>query len=236
MFAPTNFAPLQALLFGHFRACGGPNERARELLALVGVGNFRVDAVWLKFFERMLAAPELAPHQVRPLADYVAFKRFRCEERERFSLSAHSIPALLTQMGRWHAALRGANFRYASGVDPNERWASRIGAPAFEGTWEQGEYVIAELRSFQELFEEGQRMHHCVASYAQAAARGHVSLWCLRLQHQGREVGRVTIRVTLPQRQIVEARRFANARIQPHELDILTRWAARSGLSVAPGL
>ena len=48
--------------------------------------------------------------------------------------------------------------------------------------------------------------------------------------------GRVTVRVAVDSRQVVEARRFANARIEAHELAILQRWAAQRGLSVASGL
>jgi hypothetical protein len=235
MFAPDHLTPLQALLFGHFRACGGPDAIARELLAHVGK-SFALDAEWLRLFEKLLAAPGLAPDQVRPLVDYVAFRRFRCERRDRFSVAVHSVPSLLKHMAEWHAALRGAAFRRSAGVGLDERWASRIGPSPFEGRWEQGRYVVTELRSFADLYEEGRRMHHCVATYALAAARGTVSIWSLRLGAEEREVGRVTIRVTVHKREVVEARRFANARIEAHERAILERWAAQRGLSVAAGL
>jgi hypothetical protein len=95
---------------------------------------------------------------------------------------------------------------------------------------------VTELRSAKELFEEGQRMHHCVATYTASAGSGTVSIWSLRLKREQREIGRVTVRVAVASREIVEARRFANQKIEPHELRILQRWAAKSGLTLPHSL
>jgi hypothetical protein len=127
-------------------------------------------------------------------------------------------------------AARRFRFRY------DERWPSRFEDEPFEGRCEQGEYSVTELRSARELFEEGQRMHHCVATYTEPASAGVVSIWSLRLSRDAHEVGQVTLRVALSSREFVEARRFANRRIEPHELEIVQRWAKQSGLGVSLGL
>jgi hypothetical protein len=120
--------------------------------------------------------------------------------------------------------------------DYEERWPSRFEDEVFEGNCMQGNYSVSELRSAKELFEEGQHMHHCVATYTEAASTGAVSIWSLRLSRDTREVGRVTIRVALPTRDVVEARRFGNQRVQPHELEIIQGWAKRRGISMPNSL
>jgi hypothetical protein len=100
-----------------------------------------------------------------------------------------------------------------------------------EGTWR-----LDELCSFGQLFEEGRRMHHCVATYAPACLRGDTAIWSLRLEQAGRELARVTLRINRRTRSIVEARRFANRFIEDDELRVLADWARRNRLRVAPAI
>jgi hypothetical protein len=46
----------------------------------------------------------------------------------------------------------------------------------------------------------------------------------------------VTIRVAVADRRVVEARRFANARVDARDLSIITDWASANGLTVSDGL
>jgi hypothetical protein len=147
-----------------------------------------------------------------------------------------SVPAMLRDLERREAARREALVRQQAvhyGAQFDEHWPSRLPADSFEGASEHGNYVIRELRSFRELFEEGQLMQHCVFTYAAAARAGTASIWSLRFTRAGRELGRVTIRVTPGERALVEARRRCNQAIQPHERELLQSWASSQGLSVA---
>jgi len=58
----------------------------------------------------------------------------------------------------------------------------------------------------------------------------------LRFSANGTERSRVTIRVAVAERRVVEARRFANARIDSGALRLITDWASANGLSVVDGL
>jgi hypothetical protein len=241
MLAPTKLAPHQALLFGHLRACGGQDAVVLEILTRVGTRSVVIDPVWLELYEKIARTPDMPAHQVRPLCDYVEYRRFRCERRDHFVLREHGVRSLLKRMEEWHTELRAAafqrqlaarTFRFAF----DERWPSQLTDAELEGDCEHGAFVVTELRSAKELFEEGQRMHHCVATYTASAGSGTVSIWSLRLKREQREIGRVTIRVAVASREIVEARRFANQKIQPHEQRVLQRWAAKSGLTLPQSL
>jgi hypothetical protein len=231
--APAQSPPQQALLYGILRAHGAPVAVRDALLRVTRRRDFTLDAGWLKLFEKIARTPELIAEQVQPLIQYAQLRRL-----ERASLEV-SVPALLRGMERWLAALRDAAVRQRAlehGPQFEQRWAPSQLATGFEGSLEQGDYTLCELRSFRELFEEGQVMHHCVFSYASVAQAGTVSIWSLRITQARREVGRVTVRVVAGERAVVEARRRHNQGIQPHEREVLRSWASRHGLSLASGV
>ncbi|HYQ04412.1 MAG TPA: PcfJ domain-containing protein [Polyangiaceae bacterium] len=233
MLAPAGLNPRDALLFGVLRAIGGRDELVQELLQCSRW--LTLDEVWLKLYEKLLRAPEFPVHQVRPLTDYVRHRRFAHERRELFNLSTHTVRDLLSGMERWHAELRTAAAR-RTGVAFAVAWTSRLRAESLLRPCEHGDFSLAELCSARELFDEGSRMHHCVASYTRSCADGAMSIWSLRFRQNGTESGRVTIRVAVSERRVVEARRFANARIDARDLRIITDWARANGLSVVDGL
>jgi PcfJ-like protein len=231
--APATSSPQQALLYGYLRGHDAPRAVLRELLLVARAGSFDWDETRLKLWEKLARAPRLRAEQVQPLLHYA--------ERCRTEGASLDVPVrvLLCGMERWHALLRDAATRRRAlqfGPQFYERWASRLPCVALEGRCEEGDYALTELRSFHELFEEGQLMHHCVFSYAHAARAGAVSIWSLRLTRAGREVSRVTVRVMTKERVLAEARRRFNAAIEPHERRLLHTWASRQGLEVAPGV
>jgi hypothetical protein len=75
-------------------------------------------------------------------------------------------------------------------------------------------------------------MRHCVVIYAGACIAGTTSIWSLRASDATREVHRVTIRVDVRARQVVEARAFANAPISQAAARMLRRWSERHHLRV----
>jgi hypothetical protein len=235
MAAPAGMRPPQALLFGVLRAIGGRDELVHELL-LCSRWLISLDAVWLKLYEKVLRAPEFPAHQLRPLIDYVRHRRFAHERRATFDLNAYTVAELLDGTARWHAELRTAAAARNSGVAFDATWASRLRAKDVSGTSEHGDFTLAELCSADALFDEGSFMHHCVASYTRSCAEGLMSIWSLRYSGSASLRARVTIRVAVTERCVVEARRFANARIDARDLQIISNWAGESGLSVAEGL
>jgi len=235
MSAPAEMLPHQALLFGLLRAIGGRDELVQELLSY-SRWLISLDAVWLKLYEKVLRAPRFPVHQVRPLIDYVRHRRFAHERRDTFNLNSYTVTELLHGTERWHVELRTAALARSSGIAFDATWAPRLRAEEVSGTSEHDEFSLAELRSGRALFEEGSFMHHCVASYTRSCADGLMSVWSLRYRANGTERGRVTIRVAIAERRVVEARRFANAHIDPRDLRIIREWASGNGLSVVDGL
>jgi hypothetical protein len=231
--ASARLPPQQALLWGCLRANEASRAVRDAVLQATLVRDFVLDQPWLKLFEKMARTPDLPSELVRPLLHYAQVRR-----QEGACLDV-SVPTLLRGMERWHAALRDATVRQRAlqyGAEFDRRWAPSLSDTPFEGSFEHGDFALTELRSFREIAEEGQVMHHCVFTYAHAARAGTVSIWSLRIARAGHEVGRVTVRVVASERAVVEARRRANQLIQPHERELLRSWAQCRGLSLGAGL
>jgi hypothetical protein len=113
------------------------------------------------------------------------------------------------------------------------RWEPLPGVSSFSEERLQESWELSELLCFHELFAEGRAMHHCVASYAQACRSGTTSIWSLRIRRADRETGRVTVRVDVPRRAVVEARRVSNQRIFRAQHRFIERWADESKLDVS---
>lgn len=67
----------------------------------------------------------------------------------------------------------------------NQRTAQRIeqAAQKWNGyAWQSDGLLIRPIRSYRELVTEGQKLKHCVASYAKSYAEGSCKLFCIRRQ------------------------------------------------------
>ncbi len=79
------------------------------------------------------------------------------------------------------------------------------------------------------LLWEGRKMRHCVATYANAVARGRCSIWTVR--KNGRRV--LTVEVRNSTRAIVQVKGHCNRSPSDPERDVLDLWARTADL-VAP--
>ena len=104
--------------------------------------------------------------------------------------------------------------------------AYEAGSDARKAIWR-----FRQIRTGNELFREGQRMHHCVAGYKFACLRGDTSIWSLTSEFP---IGRVNKGVTIEVRKngaIVQCRGFANRLPYGNEVTMVKRWASEHGLT-----
>ena len=135
-------------------------------------------------------------------------------------------------MEDWHRELR------KSQAIGGGAWA---GSPLPDIDYETGSearraiWRFRQIKTGNELFREGQRMHHCVAGYKFACVNGSISIWSLTSEFPIGQVNRgVTLEVTKDGR-IVQCRGFANRLPYANEVTMVKRWAlrARPDLGVA---
>lgn len=159
------------------------------------------------------------------LIDYLQAAKLECHH---FSLKGRSLASLRRKMEEWHRSL--AKQQSIGG----DAWAG-LPIPDCEydsgGSEDPARWHFRQIKTGDDLFAEGQRMHHCVASYKARCMRDEVSIWSVSYEsppavwHRG-----VTLEVRNTQ-EIVQCRGFANRPPLPEERLIVARWADENGLT-----
>ncbi len=91
-------------------------------------------------------------------------------------------------------------------------------------------WAVREIDSGIALQDEGARMRHCVAMYAERVARGTCAIFSAA--PDGGDTG-VTIEVALPKRVVVQVKGLANRAPTAEEMALLSTWSRASGVGLA---
>lgn len=226
--APSSVGVLAALRWAQVRALGGDDALCELLARSASYGDFADDALWLPLYAKLAAEPGLKLADVHPLIDYVRHQR-RTPGGEAFTVEGRSLASLLRAVERWHAELAE---RAARGADWHTSWDGLSGTAPLHETDGGLTWSLDEICAYKDLAEEGARMRHCVVIHARDCAAGATSIWSLRASDGTREVSRVTLRITVRTREVVEARAFANRPISQDAARMIARWSARHHLRI----
>lgn len=167
-------------------------------------------------------------NQFLPLFDYVNYLKneYRREERD-FFLKRRSLVILMNGMHEWHKSI-GRDDRYpiwtGSGI---EDFKHIVGNDEFEEN--NIVYTIKELKTSEQLRDEGKALSHCVGSYASSCYHGRCFIFSLVKRENFNEKRLITIEVD-SNRRIVQIRGKFNRFPKENEKNIIERWAKKEGL------
>lgn len=99
--------------------------------------------------------------------------------------------------------------------------------------WSFRSWSISQIVSSRLLVEEGNALHHCVASYEPWCRRGETSIWSMMTHGTLTSRHVLTIEVEPRTRRIVQARGRCNFSPTPEARRVMLQWADREGLNVA---
>lgn len=196
------------------------DDRAAALrIARSKLTDFSAGSAFWKEVARTFARHALAVNEINDLVDFL---RAAIAEDETFSLKGRSLSALRRRMEEWHRELRKER-EICGGAWPGHP----IPDAAYTAGSEQKQAIwrFHQIRTGNDLFREGQRMRHCVASYKHACVSGNLSIWSLTCEFP---LGVVNKAVTLELRAdgtIVQCRGFANRLPHANEVAMVKRWA-----------
>src|SRR5262249_49881742 len=162
------------------------------------------------------------PISIQEMNDLIDFFLARKEEDENFSLKGRSLPALRRRMEEWHRALRKQQTIGGGSWDgrPIPDVEYRAGRDDQEAIWR-----FRQIKTGNDLYREGQQMHHCVSTYKGRCMSGDISIWSLSYEFPS---GRAHRGVTMEVRSdgmIAQCRGFANRLPYPNEVAMVKRWA-----------
>ena len=168
------------------------------------------------------------PLSVLEMNDLIDFFDAAKAEDDGFSLRGRTLDALRRRMDEWHRTLRRRDIVCGG---------SWVGHPLPDLTYETGDeprraiWRFRQIRTGNDLFREGQRMHHCVATYKHRCISADISIWSLTCEFP---IGKLHRGVTLELHnngEIVQCRGFANRLPYANEVSVVKRWAREYGLT-----
>ena len=213
----------QALWYAIARAQTGSVDVAVKV-ARSKIAIYSIASTFWKEVARFFAHYPLPTHEIDDLVDFILTTK---RENQAFTLKGLTLASLKRRVDDWHDALR-RNYAvcggaWAGSLLPDVDYA--IGEDANRAIWR-----VRQIRTGNDLFEEGRRMHHCVTTYKGACMDGVCSIWSLTSEFP---IGRVNRGVTIELRKdgrIVQCRGFANRLPYANEVTMVKRWAREHGL------
>lgn len=247
--APAESSMSEAIVWGQLRALGADDRLADAIAVMPAVADWQENKFWLSVFRWLIEQPMLDTRQVGPIIDYIHQRRFVPEQilladgriglgvpaEPGLSMRGRTVDTLLRRVESWHLSLAKQKRHSA------RNWAT-IGLPALnlrEGDPKFGNsklWKIRELTSGSELTEEGRKLKHCVASYAQSCAQQRSSIWTMELQKSEGTEKLLTIEVRPGAHAIVQIRGRYNRLPTEQERRIIRLWAQQAKLSVSKRL
>ncbi|AEI50091.1 PcfJ domain-containing protein [Runella slithyformis] len=225
--APEGLRVTQAVRWAQVCGLGGDELLAHRIAySSLGYDDPRRDeTLWEDFVRILVVGGMFNPEKLTELIDYV---RAAVQQNRMYSLKGRTLQSLLRQSNEWHHRMA-----QVKGLKQLMSWQG-TNWPLFqisEGNEEnQIVYKMVELLSNKDLHDEGQRMHHCVASYSEDCYLGKTRIFSLRSYYFDREERLATIELDLRHRRIVQAKYRYNQRISEKAKSLLQQWAREQRL------
>ena len=201
-------------------------------------------------FMDLLARSPLYNYERGMLGDISDFVLAQIRERKNnFSFSGRTIYSVIRLVNEWHYDLRrlqenqrrqheGLHYAHQT-TGPNEKpidtskWKG-LGIMQFRYSTDEYTWTITELRSAQDLLNEGRKMKNCVSSYAYKCASGDTAIFTIERIYLANQIidKAATVEVHIANREVVQAKGKCNTAITPKTMNVLTRWAQANRLTV----
>jgi hypothetical protein len=177
------------------------------------------------------------PVPIAQVNDLIDFLRHWRRDHPDYSLRGRTLHSLCEQEEQWRRALARARRMGDAkwpGVDLKD--AEFRYEPASKDR--RFDWRFNQIKTSQDLADEGTRMHHCVYSYQQKCIAGGTSIWSLKVRPASRNdqasyTRALTIELANHQKQVVQIRGYANRAMTGDERAIVSKWAATNGLSLS---
>lgn len=238
--APRGLTPVQSLRWGQCRGLDIPEELAAEICQSRLAGALPEPEFWRSVLGWFAVHPEIYGH-VQEIVDYLFAMRigdFVVPPMPNYSMRGRTPDRLLADSREWHRQFQRRHRRRALVAD---RWRT-CGIPGFMptlaepvapgATRPEPEWVIEEILTYDRLIQEGDVMHHCVATYVDLAEAGSCAIYSLRRRERGELRSTTTIEIRPATRHIVQARAIQNAMPSEDDRKLIAMWAKMNGLVI----
>ncbi|MEY5040885.1 MAG: hypothetical protein RLZZ414_420 [Bacteroidota bacterium] len=208
----------ESFVYASFKSLGVSHEFAYTTIN--SIRNFKESEFWVKTMT-CFYIKGLKINDISNVMDYVYHTEY-CEKRV-VQWKMKSIKNILLESEKWHKRLASGFFRKSSNFHYRKSEIAK-----FELNWDNKVFVIKHLASFNELVYEGEKLHHCVASYHRDVSLGNCKIFSLRLIDDQLEKPLITI--CLRGKLMVQARGTCNREPIEQEKEIISVWIKENEL------
>lgn len=230
--APDHLTVEQAVRWSQVRGLGGSKQFASAVLSTRLGTVFEHESFWARVLQLLVAQPKLNVDLVPPIIEFVNIHRAGLMTQSFHKMSRRSFNSFLGRVQQW----MDRNPSY--GLQAKLRWP-RTSIGGFRHVeprkheWSVRYWTIRELTDSQQLIDEGNGLHHCVATYANACAERATSIWSLRCHGSLESHQVLTMEVIPEERKIVTALGKCNSPPKPDARGIMEKWAEQEGLTIS---
>lgn len=196
----------------------------------------------IKFFiEHQMMNPDKVPE----IIDYIYDQKFtnkrkpgpdgimRYEpDQPNFTMKGRTPMSLIQHSDDWHyfVAMNKKREQDAKEWEPVDipDWEWKVEE---ENNFTKQKYNIVQLTKTKELITEGNKMHHCVATYASSCIKKWCSIFSFRVtNHNQGKFDEPEITLEIRSKTIVQARGKYNRTPHPHYMQMVKSWADINGV------
>lgn len=231
-FAKT-FSSTNYLIYSQLRALG-----VNHSFAIAFISNQDIisnPSVWVDSMV-YLAEKGLHPRDIGPVVDY--FRSIMRQENRMIVVKGRSVSSILNDVEEWHREIRLGRsasilkIRFTPSPIKN-----------FDYKDDQVKYKIVQLLSGNDLYEEGQALHHCVFSYTDLCARNISRIFSLRKIEDTASIekdetddiveAKRLLTIEVRNNRIFQIKGLFNRKAVKEEMQIIHQWAKQENLKVA---
>lgn len=206
----------------------GANEKIAETIALSELMlTFENETFWDQIVQFLAKQEDVSFTQVQEVLFYLKENFYRDTS---FTMKGRTWKSIVTKSEEW-------NKEYIKRMEADNRaeWKKSI-FKGFEKTVVENnietKFIIKELLTSEELYNEGYEMNHCVAEYEYDCIEQKSAIFSMRKWVDENETIEATIEVSPETKMIVQAKARFNENISKEAYEIMVEWVNKEGLSI----
>ena len=216
--------------------------------------SFEHEEFWLSVMKFFIENTMIEPNKISEIVDYINHMKFveinsYDEGRHHllppphpnFTMKGRTPMSLLTQSDQWHYEKERLN-RVIQQTNTT-RWGSNkkiqnfnwVGRKINNGLFTRGKkykYKVIQLLSYYDLRDEGNEMHHCVATYAASCNSGACAIFSVREYIDDLFVGR-TATIEVRGDGVVQIRAKYNKKPDDTTMSVIREWSSYEMLGLS---
>ena len=218
--APSRLKINEAFRWAQVMAMGGSRKLASHVAkSTLGRNHFVNESFWQSVIRFLINQAEVSWKGFDQFLDYL---NYRSQLEPGYKLKGRSLKVLLQETKRWQEAMKVLKSK------PGKHSWARSGVTEFVTSYDDDgrtrEFYVIELRSANELIEEGQRMKNCVGTYVNVCREHRSAIFSLRERIGENDKRLATIEVLLKDRYVTQALGKCNDDLEGVPLKIVEKW------------